>query len=296
MIRRLLSLSVLVLFLAPSVATADSLVFNGQPENQIDKYDYFYSITGGKFPTGNDPNGDNGSGGVFRYVSDDPYWGQPTGTWKKDDWFPQNAGLALTLQSGGATVYDNNGIEDGTYGDYYNAPAQGTADAATPGLYTAYNMRNNFDWAYASYFKLEQDTTFDTIIGYFNWDGYYNTFDPDNPYHRYYMNIWSTVAGQDCTLNGVGCMPANTGMFQGDVFSTDLMGGTFTWSYTDVDRVFNDGHTDPIGRLVFTLDQPFTLPAGEYFYNNGAAVPEPFTLSLLGLGLLGAGLRARRKR
>lgn len=49
--------------------------FNGVADNEVDALGYYYIITGGKFPTGPIPNGDNASGGTFRYLLDDPGWG-----------------------------------------------------------------------------------------------------------------------------------------------------------------------------------------------------------------------------
>jgi PEP-CTERM motif len=301
--KTLLVVSVLgFMLLVSRSASASSFTFDGAADNGTGFYGYYYQITGGLFPTGTDPNGDNASGGAFRFIADDPSWGYPIDAWQKDDWFPQNAGLALTIQDSGTTVYDNNGLEDGSYGNYYNAQAQGTADAATPGLYKAYGMPNNFDWMYASYFRLVEDTTFDTLIAYFDANGSVfdvgdNPFDMNDPNIRYIMDIWSTTG--DCQADGVGCLPKDTGSFVGDVFSTELTAGTFTTSLTGVNRVFSDGTTDPIARVTFSLARPITLPAGEYAFGSGAVidpVPEPATLLLVGGGLALAGRLARRRR
>jgi hypothetical protein len=267
------------------VAHADT--FNGAGDNQRDDLGYYYAITGGKFPTGNTPNGDNGSGGTFRYLTDETYWGPSLGTWHKDDWFAQNAGLAVTLKNGVTTVYDNNGIEDGTYGNYYNAQASGTANANTPGLYRAYSMSNNWDWIYAGYLKLEQATTITEIIAYFDEN---SGFDRNNPAIAYDMNIFSDTTGD---------LPANTGGFRGDVFSSKITPGTFSTSTTGVNRVFADGTTDPIFRLTYTLDAPITLQAGEYWFSHDAEIaPVPLpSAAVTSLGLLaGFGLLARRTK
>lgn len=76
--------------------------FNGSADNTIGSY--YYAVTGGKFPTGNVPNGDNASGGTFRFLTDEPAWGYPIQQWRKDDWFTENAGLALTLKAGGSIL------------------------------------------------------------------------------------------------------------------------------------------------------------------------------------------------
>ncbi len=178
--RALILLCVAGLAFATGAAAAP---FNGAGDNQLDDLGYYYIITGGKFPTGNTPNGDNASGGTFRYLPDDPAWGYTIDIWHKDDWFPQNASFALTLMNEGAIVYDNNGIEDGTYGDYYDATAQGLEESVScPGLYRGYSMSNNWDWIYAGYFLIEEATTFDTMIGYFDPT---NGFDPDAPVFRF---------------------------------------------------------------------------------------------------------------
>jgi hypothetical protein len=269
--------SVLFVLACFSVIGAQAAVFNGVGDYQTDQLGYYYVITGGKFPTGNIPNGDNASGGTFRFLTDDPAWGYPTDVWQKDDWFSDNAGVAVTMKNGNASVYDNNGIEDGTYGDYYNANGSHGLD----GLYRGYSMSNNFDWVYSGYVKLTQATTIDTLIGYFDANGGSAdpvAFNPFSPNIRYRMNIWSNVAGD--------LLPTNTNSFDGDVLASDALGGSFTVSDTGVVRTMPDGSTDPIYRLTYTLDSSITLQAGEYWFSHDAnVVPEPATLvvwSLLG--------------
>ena len=242
-----------------------STPFNGAPDNQVDRLGYYYTISGGKFPTGPSPNGNNASGGTFRFLTDDPAQPYPVDQWQKDDWFSDNAGFALTLRNAGAIVYDNNGIEDGTYGDYYDASGSHGLD----GLYRGYSMANNFDWIYAGYFRLTAPTTVDQLIGYFDPNGGSGDtfpFDPASPAIRYRMNIWSNVSGD--------LLPVNTGSFAGDVFSTDSASGSFSWGDTGVDRVYPTvpGFPEAIYRLVFTLDTPMTLPAGTYWFSHDASI------------------------
>jgi hypothetical protein len=235
--------------------------FDGQADNQIDSLGWYYAITGGRFPNGQTYNGDNASGGTFRFLLDDPAWGYPIQNWRKDDWFPENAGLALTMKYEDSVVYDNNGIEEGDPDAFYHEDT----NANLAGLYRGYCMSNNWDWIYSGYFKLNSPTTIDTIIGYFDCVA---GLDPDSPHIAYRMNIWSSIP------DGAGLIPA-VNSFTGDVFSTDSTSGTFSWSDTEVDRYYSGWpapHTDDIFRLVFGLDEPITLQPGEYFFSHDAVI------------------------
>lgn len=269
-----------------AVATADpSFALNGAPDNEVDAYGYYYAVTGGIQPSNTTRNGNNGSGGVFRYLYDDPYWGSTPGVWLKDDWFPQNAGLAMTLFNGSNIVYDNNGLENGTYDPTYYDP-----QSPYPGLYCGYSSHANFDFIYASYFKLDQETTLDRLVGYFR-----NTLDIEH--HTFLMNIWSE-------LDDGSLLPTNTGSFRGNVFSSTSSLGTFSTSDTGVNLGYTYYNQDEgtnvaprdIYRLEFRLNNPITLAAGDYYFSHSATpvVPEPFTLAL-GLAGLGIALRRRNK-
>ena len=283
--------SLCLLALCPPAAVSAS-TFNGQGDFQRDDLGYYYAITGGKFPTGTTPNGDNGTGGTFRFITDDPDWGSyPQQVWNKDDWFPENASIALTLRNGSNTiVYDNNGIEDNTYGEFYDASALALS-GSKPGLYRGYSMSNNYDWIYAGYFKIEVATEVKKIIGFFDAN---SGFDPGSDQIRYDMNIWS--AQQDDPINKPNSWMPSTASFSGDVLSAKTTPGQFVWSDSGVDRVFgtdlSNGHDD-IFRLEFTLDNAITLQPGVYFFSHDAEViPEPLFLGLAGVGVIGL-LRGR---
>lgn len=277
----LITSCILTISLSFASSTMGAL-FNGVSENQVDVHGYYYMMTGGKFPTGNIPNGDNASspnGGTFRFVTDDPaVWSRPvaqSGIWQKDDWFPENASYAVTLKNGSSIVYDNNGIEDGSYGNYYDATGL-PLSKDKPGLYRGYSMSNNYDWIYAGYFKIETVTTVTELIGYFDEN---SGFDRNSPIVSYRMNIWSNVSGD--------LLPTPTGGFDGDILSSDSTSGTFATSDTGVDRIFGDDHgnaQDDIFRLTFTPDTPLVLQPGEYWFSHDANIPEPASLALLGLG------------
>jgi hypothetical protein len=298
MSKRNITLSLMATLAAGLASAAHAAPLNGVSDNGTDSLGYYYAISGGKFPTGSTPNGDNGSGGTFRFLVDDSAdWGRnpsESGNWQKDDWFTDTASMALTLRNSGAIVYDNNGLEpDATSAadpTYYNVTT-GNYPVGGHGAHTMYSMSNNFDWIYAGYFKIETATTIDQLTGYFNFssnpsDALTAGFDPSNPNVSFRMNIWSNVSGD--------LLPTDTNSFDGDVFTSDTTAGTFAFSDTGFDRVGSTTVND-IYRLTYTLDTPITLQPGEYWFSHDAAVPEPSTVAVLGLGA-GALLLRRRVR
>ncbi|MFW6157929.1 MAG: PEP-CTERM sorting domain-containing protein [Planctomycetota bacterium] len=275
--------------------------FDGKVDNDTDAYGYYAAVTGGKLVNGQ-TSSSPGKDGVMCFIHDgqDPHpWGSYPGAfqnWKRDatNWFGETAGLALTMKYQGGTVFDNNGIEDGSYPTNF----YGNKDAPKenhPGQQVGFAMSNNRDWTYAGYFKLESDTQVDEIVGYFP-ETYWEPIKLESGI-EFNMNIYSTVDG---TGDDAGYkMPTNTGAFRGDVLSDDTTPGTFSTGDTGEKRYFwgFPGDDDIIYRLTYGLDEPITLPAGEYFFSHDAQVPpipEPAWLGLLGAAAIGASRRRRR--
>jgi hypothetical protein len=257
--------------------------FNGHDDYEVDGGGYYYVLNAPMLINGQTINGSNGA---IWGITDSPYWQGVTGwsldTWHQDGWGSDTAGLALTMKDNSQIVYDNNGIEGGDIAGYYT----------TVPHVVGYSMSNNFDWMYAGLFTLTSNTEVTDLIAYFNLSGYPSDFNPDFGW-TYRMNIFSKVSGA----------PVNTGSFTGDVFSTDAAAGSFSWSYTGVNRPASsappgDGYTSGIPRQVwrldYHLDTPMTLAAGEYYYSSDASVPEPGTFLLIGTALVGIGFIRRR--
>lgn len=269
--------------------------FNGQPDNQRDDAGYYYAVTGGKFVNGQTADG-TANGRTIRLLSDDPYWGQPLDVWQKDSFFNDTAGVALTMWNNGNVVYDNNGLEDGSFApNYYDAQAGDYPDGGH-GAVVLYSMSNNYDFIYAGQFQINAPTTVNWIGGYFivPQNGDPNTvsgpFDPQNPDLAFHMNMFSSFPGTDPAV----AETTNTGSFMGDVFSSDNLPGVFAYVDTGYDRVGGSGLTSDIYRLVYELDTPLTLQPGTYFFSHDATlVPEPTSAGLFMVG--GLALLARRR-
>jgi len=231
----------------------------------------FYLLIGaGKFPNGQTKNGIPGPSSALAFRHEVPeIWGADGDR----QWTHQShlgaehaatSGLALTLKNQGQVVYDNNGIDDGSFGSHYNNTVNPVPDGEKAGLWEWYSMSNDLYAMFAGYFKLNQTTAVDQIIGYFDGNGNAELpFDPENCYNTFRVNIFSDSAG----------FPASNS-FVGDVFSSDSATVTSEFSETDAQRVFADGFSDRIYRMVYTLETPITLPAGEYWFSHDTAVPQ----------------------
>jgi hypothetical protein len=141
---------------------------------------------------------------------------------------------------------------------------------------------------YATYFKLAQQTTFDTIIGYFDpTSSDAAEFNPYSPSISYRMNIWSSI--QDNPNGNLDSYMPAVASFTGDVFTTNsIRGGVFQVSETRVNLVlphcpelpYMPADPGAIWRLVLKLREPLTLPAGIYFFSHDAIVVTPVDIDI----------------
>jgi uncharacterized protein (TIGR03437 family) len=234
---------------------------------------FYFSILGGKAVSGQTLNGVSGATSALAYRQSDPLTWGTTGlnAWTNNTGlgtaYSIASGLALTLRNGTSVVYDNNGLETASFGTFYDN-TNGPPNSQKPGLSDFYSMSNYFPLIFAGYFKLAQATTITELIGYFDALGVLDLpFDPQNPYVRYRMNIWSSVSGN---------LPKETSNFTGDVFSSDTTAGTFTFSDTGVKVISSipppQDLPKAIYRLSYRLASPLTLPAGEYWFSHDASV------------------------
>ncbi len=233
---------------------------------------FYYAIFGGKQVAGQTLNGLAGSTSDLAIRQSDVFvWGNDGfNAWSKNTGLTSAAaapisGLALTLKNGSATVYDNNGIEDGSAGGFYTNSNKTVSDTTVPGLLKAYSMSNYYPLVFASYVHLTQPTTITSLTGYFDEYGDANLpFDATNPYIKFRMNIWSSSA----------FTPIETGGYVGDVFSTDSANGSFAYSRTNFSRTSSLPSVlpSPIDRITYTLGSPLTLPAGDYWISHDVAI------------------------
>ncbi len=292
-------------FAAADVYDSYTFFWNGHLDNDTDYYGYYYCISAGALGSDYPPSPPDAITGrrPIVQIGDDPTWGPTYHRWSSAGTPGQDfiAGLALTMyDTANNRVYDNNGLD--------TAGTQAVIDfyaGGPPAQMISYSMVNNFDWVTAGYFHLEDDIEVKQIVGYFDEYGItqygsdiYPDFSQDSPRIGYRMNIYSSAFRKVADETTTRLWPA-VDSFYGDVFSSDPAGtGSFSWSDTGYVRLdeFNNAHS--IYRLVFTLNEAITLHAGDYFFEHDAyVIPEPTTLTLVGLGLAGLGvLKRRRKR
>jgi uncharacterized protein (TIGR03437 family) len=232
---------------------------------------FYFSLLGGKTVTGQTLNGVGGSTSALAFRQSDALtWGNVgLNAWTNNTGLGSDystvTGEALTLKNGSTIVYDNNGIETGTTGTFYNNTGGGP-DTKKPGLSDLYSMSNYFPLAFAGYLKLGASTTVSELIGYFDVLGSIDLpFDPNNGFVKYRMNIFS---------NASGTLPKETGNYIGDIFSSDTTAGAFSFSDTGVKIISSDPKNLPklVYRLSYKLTTPLTLPAGEYWFSHDASV------------------------
>lgn len=230
----------------------------------------YWVVTGGKFANGQTFNGVPGTNSslAFRHNSPTTFGSAGFNAWTKNTGLATSsstiAGIALTLTNSNAIVFDNSGIETGAVGAYYSGAPGYNVFFAMSNLSSPTSASNTVQAAYAGYFRVNGAVTFDQLTGYF--EGPVNVsppFNPANIYNTFHMNVFSNVSGT----------PRETGSFKGDVFSSDSIAGTFSFSATGANRVTAGGAQIPIYRLVYTLKTPMTLPAGEYWFEHDISTP-----------------------
>lgn len=227
---------------------------------------FYNAVLGGKAVTGQAVNGVTAL--AYRQTDNITYGQSGFGQWSRPGSSAaidaSVSGEAVTLKNATNTVFDNNGIEDRSGASFYSN-SSGAADNLKPGLVNLYSMSNYFPLVFSTYMKFAQPVTITEMIGYF--DGKGNSqlpFDPNNPYLKYRMNIWSNAGG----------LPKETGSYVGDAFSSDSTAGTFAISATGVNRVSSiaTAPAEAIWRLDYRLTSPVTLPAGEYWFSYDASI------------------------
>ena len=236
---------------------------------------FYWAIPASLFPNGQTANGRTGSNNSLAFIHQVPelFGDRGFNSWTKDTGFTEAqwatwSGVAVTLRNGNNIVYDNNGLETaaatGGVATFYDNRATALADGEYPGTNVFFSNSQNSNAAWAGHMRLTQSTTVTQIIAYFDGNGQSQLpFDPNNPYVRYRMNIYSNT-------------PANlpgANSFAGNIFSTDNVQGSYAISPTAVSRRFKSSATlDPIWRVSFTLAQPLTISAGDYWFSSDGAI------------------------
>ena len=233
---------------------------------------YYWTITAGKTQNGLGLDGASGSNSAFAIRHDDQQQWGTTGLrqWTKNTGLPgafnEAKGIALTLKNGAQIVFDNNGLETGSTGAYYDNRG-GVADGQKPGLLSMFANSVRRPLITAGAFRVTQATTVTEMIGYFEGPSFLRAFPffPDNFFNRFRMNVWSNTTGNE---------PRETGDFAGDIFSSDRTAGKFSYGSTGISRVFQQGTSQEIYRLRYELNEPIVLQPGTYWFSHDVAVPK----------------------
>ena len=256
-------------------STTQTTVTQAKVTTSYRQLGFYFALLGGKPVAGSSLNAQAGSVSALAFrQTDQVSWGaEGFQAWSKNTGlgaqYASSPGLALTLRNGSTVVYDNNGIEDRSFGSFYDN-TNGGSNSLRPGLANVYSMSNYFPLVFVTDFKLTQRTTITELVGYFDGDGNSDLpFDPQNPYVQYRMNIWSNLSGN---------VPKDTTSYVGDVFSSDTVSGTATISDTGARRIFTDPTVpgrnvpDAIYRVSYKLTAPLTLEAGDYWFSHDVSV------------------------
>lgn len=268
-----------------AVAQLSAQIVDGQPQMQVTDQGAYRTVL-------SPANSSTIAGNPFRFLFDDPAYTVPTGTWLGLNNVP-NTQLAFSFA-------DSASVETfstfGSVADYDYSSAATTSGATTPLLVTNYSMSNNFDLTIASGFTIAQDVEIGEITAYFRPEtidlsdtGVF--FNPMSDLVRYRMNLYSA-------MDMGGMLVPTASSFVGDVFSAEFMGTDFNvWADAFVTGTDFGNATDDLWAITYTLDNPFTLAAGTYFFSHDAIIiPEPAALATFGIVGLFALVLVRRLR